>query len=72
MGEKASFLKKGQELVYTSAEDIRASLNHVGDVRVIKAGLMYERSWQNRVTVIRMLESRIRRMEKEGSTHEKA
>ncbi|WP_321495610.1 hypothetical protein [uncultured Desulfobacter sp.] len=65
-----TFLKAGRALCYTSIEDTRSSLTHISDIRVVKAALMYERSGMKRATMIRMLESKIRRMEKEALKHE--
>lgn len=59
------FLDKGYALTCTSIEGARSSLPHISDIMVLKAALKCEKMNMNRITMIRMLTSRIRRVEKE-------
>lgn len=51
-------------LVCTSIEDARGSLQFVNDVKILKKALLYEICHMRRATMIKMLKSKIKRVEK--------
>lgn len=51
----------------TSVQDARSSLYHQDDINVVKAALEYEHAHAQRVSMIKQLAGKIRRMEREGA-----
>ena len=53
-----------QNICCTSIDDARSSLYHIDDLALVKGAITYEIHHGQRTTMIRMLKSKIRQLEK--------
>lgn len=60
---------KVENLCCTSIEDARSSLNFIDDLKFLKKALLYEICHFHRTTMIKMLKSKIRKIDKKNKKH---
>ncbi len=56
----------GSEYYCTSVDDAKISIRRATDIKGLKAALKGERAKSNRATLIKAIEARIRKLEKEA------